>query len=270
METEELLQIAERAARKAGRVLLEGFAHDAGVDSEKGKDIKTQADKAAEAEILKVLKPTGFPILSEETGLIPGNDPLPSNFPTLSLSDIPTPLWVIDPLDGTLNFTRGLPMCCVSIGLWSKGEPLLGVIYEFPADRMLTGSIEQGAYLNRKPVKVSDVTALDKAVLFTGFPSGRDYEDDSLLKTVRQVQQYKKVRMIGSAALSLAHVAQGHGEAYKEESIWFWDVAAGLALIKAAGGGFTLSPIGEDWKLDVLATNGRLESVKVGKLKSKK
>jgi myo-inositol-1(or 4)-monophosphatase len=260
METEHLLKIAERAARGAGQVLLEGFVHDAGVDSEKGKDIKTQADKAAEAEILNAMKPTGFPILSEESGLIPGKDPLPQNLSTLQLFNLSTPIWIIDPLDGTLNFTRGLPMCCVSIGLWAAGEPLLGVIYDFPDDRMISGVVGNGIQVNGEPASVSEVCEAGQAVLFTGFPSARDYSDAALLQTVRDAQQFKKVRMIGSAATSLAHVAQGHGEAYREESIWFWDVAAGLALVKAGGGDYKLGEIGDDWKLDVFAHNGRLGS----------
>ena len=248
----DFLSVAQQAALSAGNILLEGFSQDAGIDADEGKDIKTQADKAAEAAVLDQLVPTGLPILSEEAG------PL-----SLKLSDPERALaeetfWVIDPLDGTMNFTRGLPMCCVSVGLWSKGAPVLGAVYEFPADQMVSGVVGRGATVNGTPIQVSDVSDLEKSVLFTGFPSARDYSDQALLQTVRDAQQFKKVRMIGSAASSLFHVAQGHGEVYREEGIWLWDVAAGLALVRAAGGAFSLGPIQPSWQLDVTATNGHI------------
>ena len=110
---------------------------------------------------------------------------------------------------------------------------------------------------------VSTTKSYATASLTTGFPSARDYSDASLGNTIRKVQQFKKVRMIGSAALSIAHVANGSVDAYFEEDIWLWDVAAGLALVKAAGGDFSISEIKDSWQLDVFAFNGHLPDLRL-------
>jgi myo-inositol-1(or 4)-monophosphatase len=110
-------------------------------------------------------------------------------------------------------------------------------------------------------MRVSETSGYGSASLATGFPSARDYSDTSLADSIRKVQQFKKIRMIGSAALSIAHVANGCVDAYFEEDIWIWDVAAGLALVKAAGGDFTVSEIKDTWQLDVFASNGRLPAL---------
>jgi len=261
---DELSELAVSAARDAGACLRDGFLADAGIRSEAGNDIKTEADEAADRVILKALKGTGLPILSEETGVVPATQEHSDgptiqrfNHSTTQLLNLPTPIWIIDPLDGTFNFTRGFPVCCVSIALWDDGVPVFGVIYDFVEDRLYQGRVGHGAWEGDAPICVSSITDPARAALATGFPSARDYSDASLADSVRRVQRFKKIRMIGSAAMSLAHVAAGRVDAYYEESIWLWDVAAGLALVQAAGGAFQLSEIGADWKLDVFAGNGK-------------
>ena len=237
------LELARAAAVAAGRILQAEFARGTAINSEAGKDIKTQADVLAEAEILTRLRAAStWPILSEEAGA-------DASFSTAGR------YWVIDPLDGTFNFTRRIPLCCVSIGLWENNEPVLGVIHDFLADRTYHGVVGQGAWDNDQPMTISSVTQKDKAALATGFPSGRSFQDKSLLDFVHQVQAYKKLRLLGSAALSLAWVAAGKLEAYQEEDIYFWDVAAGLALVKAAGGTYQASPGNGAWKMNVMAVN---------------
>lgn len=237
------LELASAAALAAGRILQDEFARGTVINSAGGKDIKTQADVLAEAEILTRLRAaTDWPILSEEAGADP-------NFSTLGR------YWVIDPLDGTFNFTRRIPLCCVSIGLWENGEPLLGVIHDFLAGRTYQGVVGVGAWDNGQPMNVSAEQSKAASALATGFPSGRSYQNESLLGFVQQVQAYKKLRLLGSAALSLAWVAAGKVEAYHEEDIYFWDVAAGLALVKAAGGTYQAKPGNGAWKWNVLAAN---------------
>ena len=239
----ELLKTAIKAAQNAGTILREYFTANAGVAVEGGRDIKTQADEAADEALLEMLSQTGMPILSEESG---GKID----------AEISEPCWIIDPLDGTFNFVRGFPASCVSVALWDKEAPVLGVIYDFTTDKLYTGIVGEGANCNGEPIHVSAVQICSQAALATGFPSARDYSEGSLLSSIKKIQKFKKIRMIGSAALSLAYVSRGFVDAYHEEDIWLWDVAAGLALVEAAGGEFTISEIKPTWQLDVYATNG--------------
>lgn len=243
VKQEELLHIAVTAARQAGLILREHFTLNAGVASDTGRDIKTEADKAADVVIHNMLSSTGFSILSEESGC-------------KILSGLEDPCWIVDPLDGTFNFVRGFPACCVSVALWEKRNPLLGVIYDFSRDRLYSGTVGAGAFCNGQPLQVSSVNILSQAALVTGFPTSRDFGENALHNTIRRIQKFKKIRMIGSAALSLAYVSAGIVDAYHEEDIWLWDVAAGLALVRAAGGSFTISEIKPTWQLDVYASNG--------------
>lgn len=236
---------AVRAARVAGDLLRRGF-RAAEVLSAEGKDIKTRQDLEAEQRVLEILRPFGLPVLTEETGL----------HGTRTADD--GLLWVIDPLDGTLNYARGLPLCCVSIALWREREPVLGVVHEFLHDRLYAGVVGQGATCNGQPVTVSPVSEVGHAVIATGFPAKASFTTDALTGFVGRVQTYKKVRLLGTAALSLAQVAGGAIDAYAENGIHFWDVAAGLALVSAAGGDFRLGAFDAAWRCDVAATNGRV------------
>lgn len=264
MDTQSYLHLAEKTAREAGGLLRDAYSDDAGIISDFGKDVKTEADRAAEAVVLAALRPTGLLILSEESGMdqeAKSSSQEAEDSPSAILNS-PSPIWIVDPLDGTFNFTRGFPACCVAIGLWAEGQPVLGVIYDFVADKMYSGIVVEGAQCNGVPMRVSTTASSAAASLATGFPSSRDYSEVSLGNSIRKVQQFKKVRMIGSAALSIAHVANGSIDAYFEEDIWLWDVAAGLALVKAAGGDFSISEIKESWQLDVFASNGRLPDLR--------
>ena len=254
MEIFNLVRLAEITARSAGKCLLDAYSSNSVVLSDYGKDIKTEADKVAETIVLKALRSTGCAILSEESRLSNTD----KSFPTICESSLP--IWIIDPLDGTYNFTRGFPMCCVSIALWQGMNPVLGVIYDFTYDKLYSGVVDNGASCNDKAIQVSTLANYDQAVLATGFPSSRDYSDSALETSIRTIQRFKKIRMIGSAALSLAHVSSGNVDAYTEDDIWLWDVAAGLALVKAAGGNYTISGIKNSYQLHALASNGFLKT----------
>jgi myo-inositol-1(or 4)-monophosphatase len=273
MDTQNYLQLVEVAARKAGSLLRDAYSADAGVVSAVGKDIKTEADRAAEKVILESLRPTGLGILSEESGVVQKSGSKRQNSSvkndlTTQRINLSSPTWIIDPLDGTFNFTRGFPACCVAIGLWAENQPVLGVIYDFVSDKMYSGIVGEGAFCNDEVMSVSTTGSYASASLATGFPSARDYSDASLADSICKVQQFKKIRMIGSAALSIAHVANGALDAYFEEDIWLWDVAAGLALVQAAGGDYSISEIKDSWQLDVFASNGLLSDLR-GKKASK-
>jgi myo-inositol-1(or 4)-monophosphatase len=134
----------------------------------------------------------------------------------------------------------------------------LGVIYDFLRDVTYEGAVGLGAWRNGKPMRVSDATDPAKAVLLTGFPAGREFGRDSLSGFVAQAQSYKKVRLLGSAALSLALVAEGVADVYHEDGIHLWDVAAGLALVTAAGGTQVTRPGERQHQLEVFAGNGRM------------
>ena len=230
------LRVAKTAARAAGKLLAShaGLA----VRSSTARDTKLEADLTSETAILDMLS-RSHPVLSEEAG---------------GAIDEKGPTWIVDPLDGTVNYSRGIPISCVSIALWDKG-PVLGVVYDFNRDEMFSGIVGQGAFLNDDEIFVSKTIDRADAIMFTGFPAASSFDTEKLSGFVRLVQRYKKVRLLGSAALSLAYVACGRGDAYMEQRIRIWDVAAGVALVNAAGGAF--QTLGDD-PLDVFADNGVL------------
>lgn len=238
------LDTARAAAAAAANLLRKDYLPDAQVTDDRGKDLKTQADVAAQALILSHLRDTAIPVLAEEGAGRP--------------IELSRPLWLVDPLDGTLNFSRGFAMAAVSIALWDKGEPVLGVVHDIFHGHCYAGVVGEGCWRDACPIRVSAIDAAARAVVATGFPSGRCYETDSLLRFVKTVQAYKKVRMLGSAALMLAQVASGHFDVYEEEDIYLWDVAAGLALVRAAGGQFTMRQGFGAFQYRVRATNGLL------------
>jgi len=240
-----VLSLAEKAVRAASEILKGAYQSDAVVASAGGRDIKTEADEAAERAILDVLAESSWPVLSEEAGAAKGLTPSGT-------------FWVVDPLDGTFNFVRGLPFCGVSVGLWKEGRPQVGVIGNLASGEVMSALVGEGAWCDGRPLRVSTTDRFDQAALATGFPTGRDYGSAAVAATVEGIQRFKKIRMLGSAALSLAQVAAGRVDAYWEEKIWLWDVAAGLALVEAAGGRFEITPPDAEWKLNVFAHNGKL------------
>ncbi len=217
------LELATRAAREAGARLREMMTGPRTVLSQEGRDIKMQADRDAEAIILAALRADSpLPILTEETG--EHGDPGRGRY------------WAIDPLDGTLNFSRALALCCTSIGLMDGERPLLGVIYDFNADELFTGIAGQGAWLNGQPIRVSGLTDRTQAIIAAGMPTYSEFTDEALRELIQLYQTFKKARMFGSAALHLAGVACGRVDAYIEKDVMMWDIAAGSAIIDGAGG----------------------------------
>jgi len=232
------LKIAVEAAKAAGDFLVKRI--NLLVDSQDGKDIKMAADKQSESIIVEKLKKTGIPILSEEAGLIANSD-----------SD--KLCWIVDPIDGTLNYSRGLGgMCCVSIALWKGGHPALGVINRFERNEIYTGVVGASAKINGATLKTSGIARIDQAVLATGFPVGRDYSSAGLADFITNIQRFKKIRMLGSAALMATFVATGAVDVYMEDGIMLWDIAAAAAIVLAAGGEFKYLPRGNNKCLCVM------------------
>lgn len=212
------------------------------VEQDFSRDVKIRADRELETFIAKrLLEETIYPVLSEEGGYL-GVERCNSDCH-----------WIVDPLDGSLNFSRGIPINCISIAFWEGMVSKLGVVYDFNRGELFSGVVGEGAWLNGKPIKVSAINEKSKAVLFTGFPVNTVFSTDSLLAFVEHIKAYKKIRLLGSAALSLAYVACGRGDAYMENDIMIWDVAAGIALVKAAGGTVRCEPAERENALKVLA-----------------
>ncbi len=240
----ELAELACHAARLAGRQLVargEGFD---GVELERGRDIKLRADRAAETLIVSTLRANSeIPVLGEETGRHGGEDDW---------------LWVVDPLDGSANYDRRIPICAVSIALMRDGVPVLGAIYDFNRDEMFCGGEDVPARINQAPLCVSDVSEKSRAVLITGLPVSADYSAEALGAMAARFADWKKVRMLGSAALAAAYVADGRVDRYAETGALLWDVAAGMAIVRAAGGRAVISEGASDAPRSVLVDNGRL------------
>jgi len=245
-ELEKWLFIAEKAAYRAGVFLSRTKIKDNKIRADLGKDVKIYADLHSEKIIINMLRAKSeFDILTEERGFLPG-------------SSEKRLLWIVDPLDGTMNFLRGIPISCVSIGLWRGNGPLLGVIYDFNKNELFSGIAGKIAFLNQRRIKVSAVSKEANAVLCTGFPVNTDFSSIGVLKFTKQIQSYKKVRLFGSAALSLAYVAAGRADVYHENNIMLWDVAAGVAIITGAGGNVQILPLAKENAFSVYASNRRL------------
>ena len=207
------------------------------------REMKAAIDRVLEEIILRRLVPTGIGVLSEEAGVLG----------ECSAGGLH---WVVDPLDGTVNFIRGLAPCAVSIAVCQGDEPVLGVIGEFPSGKVAWGGPALGAFLDQKPLRVSTLADKGKAVVCTGFPARFDFSWPGMVKFSCRARSFGKVRMLGAASLSLLQVAKGAAEAYTEQDIMLWDVAAGLALVHGAGGCVSRKTGNFPHSLDVFASNG--------------
>jgi myo-inositol-1(or 4)-monophosphatase len=235
--------IAKKASVSAGEFLLNKSSITEIFSSD--KDIKLTADIEAEQSIKNIISAeSSYPILAEESGK--------------SVEKLGDTYWIIDPLDGTANYSRSIPISAVSICLMHKLNPVLGVIYDFNNDHLYEGSIVSDALLNDQKIKVSSVDNSKSGILITGLPNNTDYSDKALIKMIRDFQDWRKVRMLGSAAMAAAFVASGKADVYKEKNSYIWDVAAGAAIVKAAGGYVSLTNQNESFQVDVFFSNGHI------------
>jgi myo-inositol-1(or 4)-monophosphatase len=251
--------IAIAAARHAGRVLRDMLETTRAIRHKGHRDIVTDADLAAqEAIVWRLRKAFGATVLIlAEEGI--GFE--------LRQRRVREPVWVIDPLDGTSNYARGFPVFAVAIGLVVNGRAVLGVIFDPLRDELYVGEAGHGASLHigrsaPVPLQVSAVKQVERAMIGSGWP--REGEPLRRMQNALPdlVDHCQKVRTHGSAALNLAYVAAGRLDAAAHLDLQPWDMAAGVALVEAAGGRVT-APDGRRWSLastGLLATNGKLHA----------
>jgi myo-inositol-1(or 4)-monophosphatase len=240
-----LLKATEAGAKELQRF----FNGDFTVTNKEGiNNPVTEADLAAEKAIVEVIKadyPDHF-ILSEEAGEIK----MDSEYK-----------WIIDPIDGTINFANGIPICCVSIGLEQHGKMILGAVYNPLMGEFFFAEKGKGAWLNHKQIYVSNKTDMYKSCLVTGFPyTYLDSPNGPLQVFERLIRKGVAVRRLGSAALDLCWTAAGRFEGFYEHSLNPWDSAAGVLIVEEAGGkitGFDGQPH-SIYQRDILATNGKV------------
>ena len=237
-ELQRNLTIAIEAARRGQKELEKTKKNSRQVVSISGREVKVNADFAIEKIILDELRSqSDFPILSEESSHI-WEDRL---------------WWIVDPLDGSDNWLRDIPFFSISVGLFRGLNPILGVVLDLERDDLFHGIVGLGASLNDSPISVSEVSQKSEAILCSGFPASFEFgaHRDNSLESI--YSEYFKIRMFGSAAMSLAYVARGATDFYWEEKVKLWDIAAGVALVRAAGGDVLLSEVSDDFSLRVEA-----------------
>ena len=248
-----MLQVAIEAATNAGKFLKQNIGKFKSIQQKDGQDrnLVTEIDKKSEELIIKIIS-SHYPshdILAEESGNDKGK---PSEY-----------RWIIDPLDGTTNFTHGLPIFCVSIGVEYKGEIIAGVIYDPNTDELFTSEKGSGAFLNGKRIHVSLVDYIGRSILVTGFPYNIiENPDHAVEHFVNFLMKAQAVRRLGSAALDLAYLASGRFDGFWEVALQPWDMAAGVLILHEAGGVIT-NFSGEKFNLyekQLLASNGTIHN----------
>ena len=221
------LNVMVMAARKAGRSLVKDFreVENLQVSSKGAGDFVSRADIAAEKIIRDTLMEArpNYGWVGEESAAEEGKDP--------------TRRWIVDPLDGTTNFLHGLPHWAVSIALEHKGEIVSAVVFDPAKDEMFVAEKGQGAWLNESRLRVSDRRRMIEAIFATGLPfGGRRDLPETLQDMARLLPQTAGVRRWGAAALDLAYVAAGRYDGYWERGLNAWDIAAGVLIVREAGG----------------------------------
>ena len=238
-----------RAAEAGAAVMQRYFQGEFKISNKEGiNNLVTEADHASEKAIFEVIKedyPDHF-LLSEEAGEIR----MDSNYK-----------WIIDPIDGTVNFAHGLPICCVSIAVEQEGEMILGAVYNPFIKEFYFAQRGYGATLNDKKINVSNETSLAKSCLVTGFPySYLDQPNGPLEVFSKLIRAGVPVRRLGSAAMDLCWVAAGRFDGFYEHKLQAWDSAAGFLIVEEAGGrvsdftGAAYSP----YQPHIIATNGKI------------
>lgn len=243
------------AVRAGAAQLTQYFNGEFKISNKEGiNNLVTEADHAAEKAIIEVITqqfPDHF-ILSEEAGEIKSNSEYK---------------WIIDPIDGTVNFSNGIPLCCVSIALEKAGTIIMGAVYNPIMDEFFFAEKKLGAFLNAKKITVSKKTAVLRSCLVTGFPyTYLDMPNGPVQVFEKLIRNGVPVRRLGSAAIDLCWVACGRFDGFYEHNLQAWDSAAGFLIVEEAGGKVT------DFKGDhyspyqphLLATNGNIHDELLG------
>jgi len=246
-----MLTIAVRAARAAGNIILRATDNvaDLTIETKRRNDYVSEVDRQAEYTIIDTIR-RAYPdhgILGEETGA--------------SGNESPEYRWIIDPLDGTTNFLHNVPQYAVSIALERNGRLELGVIFNPVNQELFTAERGGGAFLNNRRIRVAGLRNLEGALLGTGFPFRPEQDIDRYLSTFKALHgPLAGIRRAGSAALDMAYVAAGRYDGYWEFNLHPWDIAAGVLLVREAGG-MVIDFAGDDDVLrtgNVIAANPKL------------
>lgn len=248
-ENEKIEAVAIEAARVAGELLLRHFESDLTVDAIQGRDVKLEVDRLAEEAIKAAIEKhfDDHTILGEEGGQT-----------SEARSDY---LWVVDPLDGTVNYYHGLPYYCTSIACYRTsedsnahdsilpglGKPVVGVVYAPPTDELFVGVPGRGASLNGREISVAPADDLTDTVFATGFGKTLERAREMARVTAGAAETVRKVRCLGAAAYDICNVAAGRLGAFFENSLRTWDIAAGAVVLTAAGGVIDAEEIRPSW-----------------------
>lgn len=246
MDLELVRQTAHKAAEAAGAILTEKLGKLSHVDYKGAFNIVTEADKASEAAVIAIIR-AAFPehqILGEESGAHKTDS---------------SKRWLIDPLDGTTNYTHSYPFFCVSIGFEVSGEMVFGLVFNPVSGELFQAEKGKGAFCGKEKVTVSKTGSLAESLLATGFPPDSKNSAQSNMPEFRYLtDSCHGVRRDGSAALDLCFVACGRIDGFWEFKLSPWDLAAGTLIVREAGG-VVSAPAGGEFQLDsghVLASNG--------------
>lgn len=245
-----MLDVAVQAAKEAGRFLKASVGKVTSIETKKGnvRDLVSEIDKASEAMIISIIKER-YPhhsILAEESG---------------GSKQSAEYTWVIDPLDGTVNFLHGVPVFSVTIGVEYRGEIVAGVTYDPNLNELFTAEKGSGAFLNGNRIEVSTAAELINSLLVTGFPYDIAKNPDHAVEHfVNFLMTGQGLRRLGSAALDLCYIAAGRFDGYWEVSLNPWDMAAGMVLVQEAGGKVTdlMGGVPSIYKRQIVASNGRI------------
>lgn len=240
-----------KATEASGKILQQYFNGPFEVSSKSSvNDLVTEVDKRSETAIINIIRET-YPdhfILSEEVGEIKTDSPFK---------------WIIDPIDGTVNYANGIPICCVSIGVEKDGEMILGAVYNPFMNELFVAEKGKGATLNDKTIHVSTKAEVATSCLVTGFAyQWQDMPNNPLQVLGHIIKQGIPVRRLGSAAIDLCWVACGRFDGFYEHSLQAWDSAAGYLIVEEAGGkvtDFSGNPY-SPYQKEILATNGHIHS----------
>ena len=251
---DDYLRVCEEAVRTGGRV-VQDWVGRAEVRKKGPADLVTQADLASQEAVRQTVL-GAFPehgLLGEEKES--GETPVP----VFSGGDRAEYRWIVDPLDGTVNFVHGVPHYCVSLALERNGELLVGAVYDPMLDECFTAAVGQGAHLNGRPIHTSAVPLLSEALAAVGFPPNVKRDSPDLALFLKMLHRCQAIRRTGSSALNLCYLAAGRFDVYWSYSARIWDVAAGALILREAGGWIT-SPTGGGFHLEeahFLATANR-------------
>ncbi len=240
------MSLAIEAAHAAGKLLRQHFGKSLKVDEAQHHDIKLALDKESQDLI------TGILLGARPGDALYGEEGIAGNQDSARQ-------WIVDPIDGTVNFFYGIPHFCVSIALRVDGEITLGVIYDPMVREIWT--VEKGglAMLDGEPISVSPREKLEESILFVGCGKDTEALNTGIARFHKASLRARKMRMMGSAALGMAYIASGRLDAYVESTISLWDIAAGQLLVESAGGKVTLTQkLGKEDSWSIVATNGKI------------